>query len=148
MDTLTISGVKRIQIVDESGVTDDTRVISFNPSDVLFAEKFYALINAFQVKQEEFTRRAEELDKDTAVDGNGIPKNALESLDLLREICEYLRGEIDKLFGAGTSQMAFGSALSLESIDQFFVGVMPFVQSARTNKIEKYVGKRSTRVMK
>ena len=135
MDSLRIdSGIKRIAIND-----DDSRVIEFDPSDVLFAERFYALIRSFEEKQAEYETRAAELDSGRDVlDNNGLPTNLSESLSFMREVCEFLRNKIDDLFGAGTSQKAFGDALSLDMIEQFFTGIAPFIQNARAGKIEKY----------
>lgn len=145
MDSIKIdTGVKRISINDDPG-----RVIVFNPSDVAFAERFYRLIGEFQDKQAEYQRRAEELEQNAVVNENGIPSNLAESLALLREACEFLRAKIDDLFGAGTSEKVFGDALSLDAFEQFFEGITPFVQTARSDKMTRYVSQKvSGRVMK
>lgn len=145
MESLRIdTGVKRVMIND-----DPNRVIVFNPSDVAFAERFYRLIGEFQDKQAEYQRRAEELEQNAVVNENGIPSNLAESLALLREACEFLRAKIDDLFGAGTSEKVFGDALSLDAFEQFFEGITPFVQTARSNKMTRYVSQKvSGRVMK
>ena len=145
MESLRIdTGVKRVMIND-----DPNRVIVFNPSDVAFAERFYRLIGEFQDKQAEYQRRAEELEQNAVVNENGIPSNLAESLALLREACEFLRAKIDDLFGAGTSDKVFGDALSLDAFEQFFEGITPFVQTARSDKMTRYVSKKvSGRVMK
>lgn len=145
MESLRIdTGVKRVMIND-----DPNRVIVFNPSDVAFAERFYRLIGEFQDKQAEYQRRAEELEQNAVVNENGIPSNLAESLALLREACEFLRAKIDDLFGAGTSEKVFGDALSLDAFEQFFEGITPFVQTARSDKMTRYVSKKvSGRVMK
>lgn len=138
------TGVKRIAINDDPG-----RVIVFNPSDVAFAERFYRLIGEFQEKQADYQRRAEELDVNAVVDANGIPSNLADSLALLREACEFLRAKIDDLFGTGTSEKAFGDALSLDAFEQFFEGITPFVKTARSEKMTRYINQQVTgRVMK
>lgn len=144
MDSIQIdTGVKRIIVND-----DPERVIVFNPSDVMFAEKFYQLIRDFEGKQAEFQKRAQDLDTDE-LDDLGIPANIKAGIDLLREMCEYLREKIDDLFGSGTSQAAFQNANTLEMFEQFFDGIMPFIQQARSAKIEKHtVTKRGRRIMK
>jgi len=113
-------------------------VLTFDPSDVIFAEKFYNLIAEFQAKVKEIEPRAKSLDENTAIDTNNLPVNFGERIALLREVCEYIRGRIDHLFGMGTSQAAFGDVYDTELIVQFFEGLKPFFQSARTAKIEKY----------
>jgi len=117
---------------------EQTGVLTFDPSDVVFAEKFYNLIAEFQAKGKEYEPRAMALDGNTATDANGLPVNFGEKIALLREVCEYIRARIDHLFGMGTSQAAFGDVYDTDLIVQFFDKLKPFFQSARTAKIEKY----------
>lgn len=134
MDSIKITtGEKRIAINDDPG-----RVIVFNPTDVLFAEKFYSLIGEFQTRLTEYEKRSEEIDQVQDVDGNGLPANLDQRLALMREACEYMRERIDYLFGAGTSHKAFGDTLELDVFQQFFEGITPFVKEARTEKIAQY----------
>jgi hypothetical protein len=134
LDTLQINtGEKRIAI---NG--DESRVIVFNPSDIIFAEKFYNLVGDFELKLGEYQKRGALLDANQETDSNGTPKNLDERLALLREICEYVRERIDHLFGKGTSQKAFGDTLSLDVFKQFFEGITPFVQTVRSEKIAQY----------
>lgn len=136
MDSLVLSSnVKKIAIIRDG---EETGVLKFDPSDVIFAEKFYNLIAEFQAKVKEIEPRAKSLDENTAIDTNNLPVNFGERIALLREVCEYIRGRIDHLFGMGTSQVAFGDVYNTELIVQFFEGLKPFFQSARTAKIEKY----------
>jgi len=134
MDSIQINtGVKRIAI---NG--DESRVIAFNPSDIQFAERFYTLMQDFDAKQSEYMQRAEVLDQETAIDDNGLPVNLGARIAFMRDICEYMNAQIDTLFGAGTSEKAFQGALDVELITQFFEGVTPFVQTARSEKMAKY----------
>ena len=134
MDSLRIdTGVKTLMIND-----DPANTISFNPSDVVFAEKFYGLIRDLEKKQADFQARAAELEA-AGVDADGVPVNMAGNLALTREICEYMRGQIDSIFGAGASQRLFGDALSLDAFEQFFSGISPFIQAARSEKTAKYL---------
>jgi len=134
MESISIkSGKIRLAIND-----DETCVIEFNPSDIAFAERFYALLKEFDHKQAEYRQRAEELDAVAGLDELGIPKRTPEGLALLRDICIYMREKVDYLFGAGTSQKAFGDALEIELFEQFFNGVAPFIQKARSERLKKY----------
>lgn len=134
MDSLQINtGEKRIAIND-----DPERVIIFNPSDVVFAERFYNLIGEFESKLTEYQTRSKTIDANTELDANKIPVNAGEKLALLREACEYVRERIDHLFGKGTSQKAFGDTLNIDLFKQFFDGISPFIQRTRADKIAKY----------
>jgi hypothetical protein len=127
MDSITITtGVKRVCI---NG--DETRVIEFNPSDVVFAERFYELMAAFKAKEADYLARSRALDE-------AGDEQAPEALALLREVCEFLRAQIDRLFGAGTSQKAFGDTLEFAVFEQFFEGMTPFIQADRARKVERY----------
>ena len=126
-------GIKRILI------NDGPDFIEFNPEDVAFAEKFYTLFQSFENKQLEYLERSKQIDENSIMDENGVPKNLDEGLSLLREVCEYLKGEIDNLFGEGTSKKLFGDVLSLNVFYQFFSGIVPFISETRSEKIAKYV---------
>ena len=117
---------------------DPDRVIVFNPTDISFAERFYGLLSEFEEKEKEYQRKVEALQKNTETDNLGIPKNFGPALVLLRETCGFLREKIDDVFGAGTSQAAFGDANTLDMFEQFFEGITPFVQKAREKQVSKY----------
>lgn len=141
MDSLRIdTGEVRLCIND-----DPSRVVAFNPTDISFAERFYGLLGEFEVKEKEYREKASSLQQDTAVDEMGIPKNFGASLSLLRETSAFLREKIDTVFGAGTSQAAFGNANTLDMFEQFFVGITPFVQKAREKQVSKYSAKLARR---
>jgi hypothetical protein len=137
-------GKKQVCIND-----DPNRVIEFNPSEVAFADRFYMLIHEFDQKYAEYQRKAKELDKVSSLNELGLPENLSERLTFVRELCESMRTMIDSLFGAGTSQKAFGDVLSLEAICQFFEGITPIIQKSRSPMIAKYTRKRpGSKVMK
>lgn len=134
MDSVRIdTGVKRLQI------NDGPEFIEFNPSDITFAERFYALLRAFEEREAEYTERAKAIDADTGVDAHGIPNNVAAGLQMLRDVCEFMREQIDGLFGAGTSQKVFGDVMSLNMFQQFFDGITPYIRAARQKKVEQYV---------
>lgn len=128
---------------------EDVGSLTFNPNDLAFVDRYYGLISEFEVKEKEYQERAKALEQNKEVDSYGIPKNMKEGLALLKEICEFMRGRIDYVFGEGTSQLVFGEAYTLDIFEQFFNGITPFIQQARTGKVEKYTGKRkNAKVMK
>lgn len=118
---------------------DKSRVVKFNPEDIAFVDRFYDLISIFEGKEKEYQKKMAALEKDDAVDANGIPLNAKEYIALLREVCEGMRADIDGVFGAGTSNAAFGDAMSIDVFVQFFQGITPFIQQSREKKAEKYL---------
>lgn len=104
--------------------------ITFNPKDVLFAEKFYLLVSDFNTHFDAYVKRAEKVVDEA---------NLADSIGLVKEACLYIRSEIDKVFGEGTSQIAFGETLVLEVFPQFFEGLSPYFNQARIEKISKYI---------
>jgi hypothetical protein len=110
---------------------DPERVIVFNPSSVIFAEKFQSLRFEVAHKMEECQAKAEELGK--------VPDDAEALIDLRSSTIDYLRAKIDEIFGAGTSQTAFGDLRSEQAIGSFLKGVAPYVQLVREEKLAKYV---------
>lgn len=142
-DSITIqTGARRVLVNN-----DPNRVIEFNPSDVGFARRFYELLRDFEAKQKEYEKRAKKLDTGE-VDGYGIPANISEGIAMLEEACAFLRERIDHLFGAGTSQAAFGDANTLDMFEQFFAGIAPFIEQARSDKMARYLtAKKRGRVM-
>lgn len=124
---------------------DPERVIVFNPSDVLFAERFYKMAGTLEETVTQYQVRMTALEKETRTDEKGVPINADARMELVKEISTYFRGQIDELFGAGTSQKAFGDTLNMSVFTQFFEGITPFIKQARTDKIQKYTNTRPRR---
>lgn len=132
MDTLnTKSGIIELAI---NG--DPENVISFDPTDALFAEKFYRMSSEFTKSMNDFQNKARNFQN--TKDENGIPLDVLDRITLVKDLCLYVRGKIDELFGAGTSQKVFGDSLNFESIAQFFDGILPYFKAARNAKMKKY----------
>lgn len=113
--------------------------LHFNPDDVCFVERVYGLISELEQAEKAYEAKAKEFEADSAVDEYGIPKNIRARLQFLREACEWLHAQIDAVFGAGTSEMAFGGALSLSAIEQFFTGLAPHFEQVRKDKMAPYL---------
>jgi hypothetical protein len=125
--------VKRFMIND-----DPNNIFEFDPHDAGFADRFYKTIKEIDAKQVEYNQRADALAAQPEIGTDGLPANLGGSIDLVRELCEYMRGRIDYLFGAGSSQKLFGDALSLDAIGNFFNAMTPIFAAARGEKIESY----------
>jgi len=139
MDSIRVDlGEKHVAIND-----DPSRVITFNPNNLIMAEKFERLYSDFQEKRAEIESRAAEIEKNDTADENGVLLNMQERIDIFRELNEYIRGKIDDIFGAGTSQIVFGDFMSFDFVvyKQFLDGIMPFFQSARGAKVAQYSSK-------
>jgi hypothetical protein len=136
MESLVINtGTKTIPIERDG---QNVGSISFNPLDLAFVDRFQALYSDLKSKESEYRARADELDKNTALDENNMPMNANERMGYLLEVCEYMRGRIDNVFGVGTSQTVFGDTMKFEVIEQFLSGVTPFINKARNDKVSQY----------
>ena len=114
---------------------DPEKVIEFNPTDVGMAERFYDLLTEFDTKSQEYQKKAFEID----------PEDIESGLSLMREMCEYMRGKIDYVFGDGTSEKAFGNAMTLNMFEQFFAGITPYIQKARSEKVKQYTNRAQKR---
>jgi hypothetical protein len=127
------TGTIRLTIND-----DPDRVITFNPTDVIFAERFYALLNDLDEKLKEYQRRGEAIDQGTATDDRGLPVNLSDRIAFVKDVCEYMHGRIDALFGAGTSDTVFQGVLNMDVITQFLEAITPYVQQAREAQVAPY----------
>lgn len=119
-------------------INDGPDHIEFNPKDVLFIERFYGLARALETKSTEYQRRSDELGLEQAGEDEMLEKMPA-GLVLLREACEFMRAEIDTVFGEGTSQKLFGDVLALDMISNFLDAITPYIQEARAEKIAPYV---------
>lgn len=124
---------------------EEVGAIRVDPSDVAFAERIYDLIGDAETMQADFDKRAAALDGNNEKDKYGIPVNARERLRLMREVCEAMHSKIDTVFGAGTSEMVFGDARSMDAVDQFFDGIAPYLEDAQAERIKKYTNRAQRR---
>lgn len=135
MDSLKINtGLVRLKIERDG----EEGVISFNPSDVGFADRVYKLLADFNNKEKEYRAQLSSIDNS---DSGG-------AIALLKDLCLYMRGQIDFCFGYGTSQTVFGDALEVGMFEQFFDGITPYIQRARQEKLKKYAPEQQGNVMR
>lgn len=119
--------------------------IRFDPSDVLFMERVYDLMDGLEKAQSDYEARAAEIDKEERVDQYGIPLNGREQVKLMRDFCEFMHAKIDGLFGDGTSEMVFAGALSMDTIFDFLDGLTPHLEQAQAERIKKYTNRAQRR---
>lgn len=118
---------------------DPKRVVVFNPSDALFAERFYNLLQTFGEEREILEAKYDEIEQNQEVDKNGLPANIKQKFDLVKETCQMIKEKIDYVFGENTSQIAFGDSVNLDVFAQFFEGITPFIEKTREEKVKKYI---------
>lgn len=128
---------------------DPNRIISFNPEDVNFTQKFYSLLDFLEEKQKEYeekTKIAEANNSIKKIEADGetieIPSKIKDIMQLISDICDELNAEIDKIFGEGTSLTLFqGAKIFNEKSNQyiqFFEGITPFIKNTRDDVKAKY----------
>jgi len=84
---------------------DPDRILRFNPANETFVRGFLDMVETSKTKLYSYA------DKESKICGSTI-----DSIDKLRkknelnlEIDKYLRGELDRIMGAGTSDIVFGN---------------------------------------
>lgn len=137
MKLKSLSNVVRIAIND-----DPARVIEFNPDDVGFVERFYALIDNVEAKENEIKEKLEEIRKDQTESPYGMPNSIRREVQLTAEMCRYMREQIDNVFGAGSSQTIFGDVNVPTMFGEFFTLIGPCISSARSGAVKKYTAKK------
>lgn len=109
---------------------DGARVgaIAFNPNDVGFVERYYAL---YQSCDEKIAQYQKELDKLEEGDYPG-------QFALIHKAVQELEVAVDDVFGPGTSKTAFGDAETLDMFSAFFAAIIPHIQKSREQMARKY----------
>ena len=127
MDSLNIAG-KAVRLCIDN---DESRVIEFYPTDVTFAENFYALAAEFEERRKDIETRSAAIE---AGEGTKLEKSRAE-LALTREAFSILREGI----GPGTAQTVFGDRDSVAMAARFFRGVTPYIRRARQGELDRYL---------
>lgn len=131
---------------------------SFNPNRVDFAERFYAVYEKLQEKGKSLAQQEKEINQKISAERDEflkthteedlqlfVPQSAPLKIALVKEICQYMKREIDSVFGDGTSALVFGEGDNFDVFGQFFEAITPHVEKARAKKTEKYLGNRAQR---
>jgi hypothetical protein len=136
-DVLNIStGTKHLEIRRDGVLTGEC--IDLNPTDTGWMERFYQLLKDLHESKDTINKRYDELSKIEGNDTMGIPKVIGPGLEYSMEVIKDLRNKIDKVFGENTSQKVFGNIMKFEVIEQFFKGILPYIEEARKPLIDKY----------
>ena len=136
-----ITGEKRIA-VSVDGVNH--KEIVFNPNDVRFVEHLHRFYAEAMAKAREWQERQADIEKRIAeapTDDNGMPLNVGPIVEPLHEIDDFMRGQIDTIFGAGTAAEIFGDAVYRNPAVyvQLIEGIRKYIEPTRAAKVEKYV---------
>lgn len=101
--------------------------LCFSPEDPAFLNRFYELLPALEAQRAALAA----LPRDAS--------HAAGTLAALNDACGALRGEIDAVFGAGTSAMVFGESCAPSLLEQFFEGIAALLRPVREEKLARYL---------
>lgn len=122
---------------------DESKVISFDPQDVGFVNRYYGLIDFLDARQTDYSKEAEAIDKSECAKEE---KNR-RAFKLLEKMCKETKEQFDVVFGEGTMGRLFGDSLRLNMFEELLYGIAPYINKARREKIEKYARSGSGGVM-
>jgi len=106
-------------------VNDKGECIVLPFGDQSFPTRFFNLIDSFQSREDEYKKRAEDIDNG---DLSELEK-ARAGVSLNLEIHEKLRAEIDAIFGPETCRKVFGDIVpSIELYAAFFEALTPYFE--------------------
>lgn len=95
-----------------------------------FVQGFYDLCASYEALNEEYARKAKELS----------PEDSSGYFALIRDCGAKVRQEVDKLFGAGASEAAFGSFVGHPDVyAQFFEGLTEIITHERQAEMAPYL---------
>lgn len=121
---------------------DENKVIEFSPNDMLLRKRITQFMVDLQMKQAEMDEKAQALDKANTADEGEMPSNIQEVLDFNQEVADYFTGELDDIFGKGSSTMLFGEAGFDPSLMASFMSfVMDKAGAASKTAIEQKLGR-------
>lgn len=130
MDILKINtGAISLKVVDEND--NERGVFRFNPNDIGAANKFFELMQEINTKQLQFQQKEAQIKDD----------DTKSKLDLACEVIDYFKNKIDEIFGAGSSQLLFGDAKTIEMFSDFFNAIAPYYEKSSQERINKYTEK-------
>jgi len=115
-----------------------TGVLKLTPGDVNFANRYMQLLTAFDTKQKELLERMGQCEASHDKAGE---------VSIAAEFFAFVNGQIDYVFGEGTSAMLFGEVCTTEMYQQFFTAVTPIFQQARSGNVERYTRQSNGGVM-
>lgn len=121
---------------------DESKVIEFNPNDMLLRKRITSFMVDLNVKQKEMAEKADVLEKANEAAEGELPSNIQDVLAYNQEIADYFIGEMDDIFGRGAAAKLFGErAFDPELMAEFLGFVMGKLNKASESVIESKLGK-------
>lgn len=121
---------------------DVSKVIEFNPNDMLLRNRITQFMVDMQTKQDEMLKKAEALDAESKPVDGAMPSNIKDVLAFNQEIADYFMGELDDIFGKGASVKLFGErSFDPELMASFMTYVVEKIGAVSKSKIEQKLGR-------
>ncbi len=113
------TGAKRIQ------VNDDGDCIVLNFADQSLPSRYFTLLEDLNTKRDAYIEKAKEIDAAKADEMERFIAYAALNL----EIHQYMREQVDGLFGADTCKKVFGDIVpSIDLYEDFFTQLSPYFE--------------------
>ncbi len=121
---------------------DESKVIEFNPNDMLLRNRITEFMVSVQTKQDEMVEKAKSLETDEDPAEGKLPSNIKDVLAFNQEVADFFIGEIDDIFGTGASAKLFGErAFDPDLMASFMTFVMERINTVSQSKIEQKLGR-------
>ena len=127
-------------------VNDAGECITLPFGDQQFPARYQKMLESIKEKQAESEARAKKIDE------SKMPKDEKDAagIALMLEIHQWLRDQVDGLFGEGTCKKVFGDIVpGVELYEDFFMQLKPYFEKhgkERTAKMKKYSAVRTGNV--
>lgn len=132
MNELHIStGAVRLDIIRDG---ENVGVFKFNPKDISEAQRYSEVVTEMENKRVKYLEKAKTLDAENDIKAK---------IDFLAEYVKEMRNDIDKIYGEGTSNLAFGDTLDIDMFFDFIEGLAPYYKKASSERTAKYKNKSS-----
>ena len=113
---------------------DENKIIEFDPGDVNFRKKFFALKDELIKKQQELDSKIKKIDMNS-------DKAVEKVLKLEEDFFDYLAGVIDDLFKEGTAMMVTDNRKNTFVLANFIIALVPYFERFNKANKEKYTNK-------
>jgi hypothetical protein len=121
---------------------DESKVIEFNPNDMLLRNRITEFMVSVQTKQDELVEKAKSFETDEEPVEGKLPSNIKDVLAFNQEVADYFIGELDDIFGKGASAKLFGErSFDPDLMASFMAYVMEKIGNVSNAKIEQKLGK-------
>lgn len=113
---------------------DESKIIEFDPGDVVFRKKFFEIKDSLIKKQQELDSKIKKIDltKDSGVK---------QSFKLEEEFYDYIESLIDDLFKEGTAKMVCNGRKNVFVLANFIIALVPYFERFKKETEDKYLNK-------